>query len=398
MHTPSVRDSFEFPKDLNPGRIALMVGVAGLVVSAIGFFVQKEQFFFSYLTAFVFWVTIGLGGLFFSMLHHLVGATWSVVIRRISESLMMVLPFMLIFFLPIVLGMHDLYHWTHEEYVAQDKLLSQKTGYLNQPFFYIRTVGYFVIWFFLGRILFKKSVQQDETGDKKIAERMRQISAPGMVVFAVTLTFAAFDWLMSLDPHWYSTIFGVYIFTGSFLGMLAVTTLVALGLRKKGVLENTITIEHYHDLGKLLFAFTVFWAYIAFSQYFLIWYGNIPEEVAFYLHRWHGSWVGVSLLIGFGHFAVPFLIMMTRAAKRNLKLLKIMSFWYLFIHYVDLHWIVLPTLHKHGVSISGLWLDLATMVGIGGIFIWLFWRRFAAQAMVPANDPKFEDSIRFINA
>ncbi|MCB9511516.1 MAG: hypothetical protein H6695_15110 [Deferribacteres bacterium] len=396
MNSSSLAEQFKLPESLKPGKIALIVGGAGLLLSAVGFFVDAKQFYHSYLAAFVFWTTIALGGLFFTMLHHLTGATWSVVLRRFSEAIMVILPVLAILFLPIIPGMHDLYHWTHEEAVAADHILQQKEPYLNIPFFLIRAVFYFGVWFLLARTLKKYSTQQDNAPEPSLTDKMRRFSAPGMLLFAVTLTYAAFDWLMSLNPHWYSTIFGVYIFSGSLLSVLAFILLAALYLRGKDVLQSVITLEHYHDLGKLLFGFTVFWAYIAFSQYMLIWYGNIPEETEFFLQRWEGSWKYVSMVIVFFHFALPFLILVTRAAKRNLALMKVMGFWFLIIHYVDIHWIVMPTLHTEGFSLS--WIDFTTLIGIGGLFVWYFWKQFAQQATVPINDPKLQSSIQFTNA
>ena len=396
MNSSSLAEQFKLPESLKPGKIALIFGGAGLMLSAVGFFLDAKQFYHSYLAAFVFWTTIALGGLFFTMLHHLTGATWSVVLRRFSEAIMVILPVLAILFLPIIPGMHDLYHWTHEEAVAADHILQQKEPYLNIPFFLIRAVFYFGVWFLLARTLKKYSTQQDNAPEPSLTDKMRRFSAPGMLLFAVTLTYAAFDWLMSLNPHWYSTIFGVYIFSGSLLSVLAFILLAALYLRGKDVLQSVITLEHYHDLGKLLFGFTVFWAYIAFSQYMLIWYGNIPEETEFFLQRWEGSWKYVSMVIVFFHFALPFLILVTRAAKRNLALMKVMGFWFLIIHYVDIHWIVMPTLHTEGFSLS--WIDFTTLIGIGGLFVWYFWKQFAQQATVPINDPKLQSSIQFTNA
>ncbi|KAA3660624.1 MAG: hypothetical protein DWQ10_06275 [Calditrichaeota bacterium] len=378
------------------GTFALICGIVGLVLTAVGYFmVSPEQMYHSWLTAFVFWMTIGLGGLFFTMLHHLTGAVWSIVLRKFSESLMAVLPWMLLFFIPVVFGIHDLYHWSHEDAVAHDQLLQGKAGFLNQPFFVIRSIGYFVIWIILSLSLFKLSVKQDNQHDASISAKFKKISAPGMLLFALSLTFASFDWLMSLDPHWYSTIFGVYIFSGSVLAVLSMIMLIALFLRKSGFLEEVITIEHYQDIAKLLFAFTVFWAYIAFSQYFLIWYGNIPEETVWFLHRWEGSWKIISMVIVFFHFALPFLILLTRNAKRNLTLLGIMGFWFLIVHWIDLYWLVFPSFHKHSVHFS--WIDFTAMLGIGGIFMAIFWKKFTGNKLVPMNDPELSQSLHFTN-
>lgn len=382
------------------GSRALLIGALGLAASAGGYFVDSAQFFQSYLVAFVFWTLVGLGGLFLLLIHHLVDATWSVVLRRIFESISVTLPLMAFLFIPVAFGIHDLYHWSHAEVVAADPILQGKAAYLNVPFFIARTAFYFLIWFFLGRSLYKISLKQDKSPDAGQNRRLRQISAPGMVLFALTLTFAAFDWLMSLDPHWYSTIFGVYIYVGSLLSGLAFVILLSQYLRGQGVLADKITVEHYHDLAKLLFAFTVFWTYIAFSQYFLIWYGNIPEETAWFHERWVGSWKIVTMLLVFGHFVFPFLALIPRAAKRSLKWVKIMAVWMLLIHWVDLYWIIAPSVPGHGAEpgVHLSWMDLTTMLGVGGIFLWMFWSRFSSQPLTPVGDSKLDESFKFLNS
>lgn len=384
------------------GSKAMIVGGVGLLGTAVGYFtVDSGQFFHSYLTAFIFWTTLGLGALFFTLLHHLVDAEWSVALRRLAESVASVLPLMVVFFIPIAFGAHDLFHWTHEEAVASDPILQSKAPYLSMNFFYIRAAFYFGIWFLLSRKLYGMSMSQDAGDDSvELNVRMRRFSAPGMVLFALTLTFAAFDWMMSLNPHWYSTIFGVYTFVGSFLCALSFFTLILMMMRKQGVLADKITTEHYHDLGKLLFAFTVFWAYIAFSQYFLIWYGNIPEETVFYHTRWKDGWKPVTMLLVLGHFAGPFLALIPRGAKRNLTWLKVMAIWMFFIHWVDVYWLIMPNFGHEGVmhGFHFSWIDLAPMLGIGGIFIWLFWNKFTSKPIVPVKDRKLEASFNFINS
>ena len=375
-------------------RRALIVGVLGLLVSVAGYLLQPERFFHAYLSAYVFWITIALGGLFFTMLHHLVDATWSVVLRRIVEQVMNTLPIFLILFLPLLLGFHELYHWSHQEAVAHDPLLQQKSAYLNIPFFLIRTAIYFLVWILLARSLQKSSLQQDSRHSESLTAKFRRVSAPGMLLFALTLTFMAFDWLMSLDAHWYSTIFGVYVFSGSVLAILAFITLVVMALRRSGILTEQITVEHYHDLGKLLFAFTVFWAYIAFSQFMLIWYGNIPEETVWFKHRFEGGWKIISFLILFGHFILPFLGLITRAAKRNVKVLTGMAIWILLMHWVDIFWLVIPN-YSHTLSFS--WMDLTLTLGIGGVTLWYFWNRLSSHPLIPVGDPKLEESIEFEN-
>jgi len=242
----------------NGARRLIAVGIIALALSGVGIVVDRAQFFHSYLTAIVFWITIGLGGLFFILLHHLAGSVWSVVVRRIAENIMLLLPVLGVLFIPVFFGLSDLYEWTDKSIVANDHILQWKAGYLNVGFFIARTVAYFLIWTVLGYRLYRLSRQQDEGQTEHFHSRMRKTSAPGMILFAFTITFAAFDWLMSLDAHWYSTIFGVYIFTGTFLAILSFLVLYLRGLQSKGILRMSITVEHYHDIGKLLFAFTVF--------------------------------------------------------------------------------------------------------------------------------------------
>lgn len=374
---------------------ALIIGLAGLIATLAGYFIDHSQFFFSYLTAYTFWMTMTLGALFFTMLHHLTGADWSIVLRRILETVMMTLPVMAILFIPILLGLHDLYHWSNEDVLATDPTLQKKSAYLNPVFFTVRVVIYFTIWFLLARGLYKTSLAQDAGYQPEQTIKMRKISAPGMILFALTITFASFDWLMSLDAHWYSTIFGVYIFGGSLLSILTFMVLFGNMLRKKGILADIITIEHYHDLGKFLFTFVIFWGYIGFSQYFLIWYANIPEETIWYLHRWEGSWKIITMVIVFGHFLIPFIALMPRFVKRDLGALSFFAFWILIMHWIDIFWLIMPNLHHHGTHFS--WMDLTATLGIGGIFFWYFLHKYYNHALVPINDPRLEVSIHMKN-
>ncbi|MEE8577132.1 MAG: hypothetical protein V3T31_07735 [candidate division Zixibacteria bacterium] len=377
------------------GSISLVVGLVGLIVSAAGYFANSTQFFHSYLVAFVFWLSLSLGGLFFTMLHHLVDAEWSTVIRRWSESAMACLPMMAILVIPILWGMHDLYHWSHADVVAQDELLQAKAGYLNPTFFTIRSVAYFLIWSVLATLLHSTSLKQDEGHSDALTQKLRKISAPGMILFALTVSFSSFDWMMSLDAHWYSTIYGVYWFSGSFVGILCFMVLLGLYQRQKSVLDKTVTLEHYHDLGKLIFGFTVFWAYMGFSQYLLIWYANIPEETVWFTHRWNGGWKWMSLTLVFGHFTIPFLALMTRAAKRNLIVLGTAAVWLLIMRWVDIYWLTFPTLYEHGPEFS--WMDISTLAGVGGIFLWFFWRKYTANPVIPIGDRSLASSKKFEN-
>lgn len=375
--------------------VALVTGVVGLALSAVGYFVDSQQFFYSYLVAFAFWLTLAMGGLFFVMLHHLTGATWSVVIRRQAESIASVIPYMAILIIPILFGIRELYPWSRPEIVATDHVIHHKSAYLNVPFFIGRVVVFFGIWIALSLTLLKTSLSQDEGHTSSIGHRMRKISAPGMVLFALSFTFAGFDWFMSQDSHWYSTIFGVYIFAGGLLSVLAFLTFISLALRRRQILSETITREHYHDLGKLTFAFLVFWSYIAFSQYLLIWYANIPEETVWFASRYKGSWRYFALLLVYGYFVIPFILLIFRGTKRRLHFMRWMALWLLFMHWIDLYWIIVPNLKKQNAWPG--WIDLAAMIGIGGIFLWLFWRQYFSGALVPVKDPRLKSSIEFVN-
>jgi len=278
-------------------------------------------------------------------------------------------------------------------------VLQHKAPYLNTTFFWIRAAFFIIIWRILTKTLYSASLKQDARLPLEqslvLTDKMRRLSAPGMILFALTATLFSFDWLMSLEPHWFSTMFGVYFFAGCVVSSLAFITLIVLWLRKFGILKEQITVEHHHDLGKLLFAFTVFWAYIGFCQYMLIWYANLPEETVWFHQRWQGSWKAVSLLIVIGHFALPFVVLLARAAKRNTTVLLAVSIWYLFIHWVDIYWLIMPTFYKDGVHLS--WIDLATTVGVSGIFLWWLARRFEKQPVMPIGDPNLQASLNFHN-
>ena len=390
METQHTAQSFQLTDKGRFGSIALVVGVAGLVLTLAGLFIDKEQFFYSYHVAFAYWITIALGMLFFTLLHHVTGAVWSIVLRRASEAMIMTLPVLFIFFLPMLFGSHTLFHWTHAEAVAEDHLLQWKSGYLNLTFFIIRAVLFFGIWTALAYFLNKYSLAQDRDGAPGNQARMRKLSAVGMFLYAFSSTFAAFDWLMSMNPHWYSTMFGVYIFVGGFLASLTFMTVFYQHLKGRGVLADAVTIDHYHDLGRMIFAFTVFWAYIGGSQYFLIWYANIPEETVWFLQRWENGWKPVSMLLILLHFAVPFITLAFYAMKRNLVVLRVIATLLVVMHYVDMYWLIMPN-RDGGLHLS--WMDLTAVAGIGGIILWMFYTRFAKHPLVPVRDPKLADSL-----
>lgn len=390
-HKPTITDSLQFPADSKIPRALFGIGVAGLIASGVGYFFDADQFFFSYLVSFTFFTGIGLAALLMVMLHHITRSDWGVVVRRISETFSANLAVWGIFIIPVLLGIHNLYHWSHEDAVMADKILKGKAAYLNTPFFIGRQVLYFAIWGFLGYKLHKASVDMDKTADWGITTYMRKLSAPGILLFALTVAFAGFDWLMSLDPHWFSTMFGVYFFAISFQSFWPVMILLVFFLQGQGLLKNTIGKAHVYDLGAWFFAFTVFYAYIAFSQFLLIYYANLPEETLWYYHRLEGSWKYIAYSLLVFRFAVPFLVLMNREAKHNRKVLGAVSVLVLVIHFAEIYWIAMPVLFKHGIHFS--WMDITSFLGLGGIFFGLFFNRFKKHKMVPVNDPKLDECL-----
>lgn len=391
MSKPKITDTLEFPSDLNITRTLFGVGFVGLIASGIGYFLEHDQFFFSYLVSFAFFSSIALGSLFFVMLQHLTRSQWSTVLRRIPEAISSNFWIWGLFIIPVFLGMHSLYHWTHADAVANDPVLQGKVPYLNTPFFIIRQFIYFGLWSFLGYQMYNKSVEMDETGDWGIQTLLRRTSGPGIFFFALSLAFASFDWLMALDPHWYSTIFGVYYFAMSFQGLFAALILIVFYLWKKGLLTNTIQKGHIYDLGVQMFGFTVFYAYIAFSQFLLIYYANIPEETVWYLERLSGGYEYLAYFFLFGRFVIPFAVLLPKWTKSSPKIVGTIAALILASHLVELYWIVMPVLNHHGFHLN--WMTISSFLGLGGIFLGLFFYRFKQNKMVPINDPKLADSL-----
>jgi hypothetical protein len=374
------------------GAVCALLGAGACAILGAG---NPKQFFFSWLVSFLFFLSLALGALFFVLIQYAAQGGWGIVLRRIGETIFATLPVMAALFLPLLFGLRDLYSWSAPGAAEHDALLRWKAPFLNVEFFLIRAAVYFGCWSFIALLYYRGSRSQDATGDPAISARLRRLAGPAIIVLAVTQTFASIDWIMSLTPHWYSTIFGVYFFAGSFVGFIALLSVVAVAMRGAGLLDTVISADHLHDLGKLLFGFTAFWAYIAFSQFLLMWYANLPEETIWYQARIEGSWKTVSILLMAGHFGAPFFYLMGRAVKRRGSTLAVGGAWLLAMHFVDLYWQVMPTLHPAGVRPSAL--DVAAFVAIGGCFVaagsWLMRR----QALVPLRDPRLAESLAFEN-
>jgi hypothetical protein len=369
--------------------------VLGAVLCAVFGMGDPRQFFFSWLVSFLFFLSLALGGLFFVLIQYASQGSWGIVVRRIGESIFTTVPVMAALFLPLVLGMHHLFEWSVPGAADDDALLRWKAPFLNVPFFLIRALIYFGSWSFIAVMYYRQSRIQDATGDPGITARLRRLAGPSIIVLALTSSFASVDWIMSLTPHWYSTMFGVYFFAGAFVGFIALLSILAVAMRRAGLLDTVITTEHLHDLGKFLFAFTAFWAYIAFSQFFLIWYANLPEETVWFKARLEGSWKTVTILLMIGHFGIPFLYLMGRAVKRRDSTLALGGAWLLVMHFLDLYWQIMPTLHPEGIRPSIL--DVAAFIAVGGCFAAAAGWLMRQQALVPIRDPRIDESLAFEN-
>ncbi|MEX1011441.1 MAG: hypothetical protein WDZ29_05205 [Balneolaceae bacterium] len=387
----TITDPVEFPGGIDTSKTLFGAGIAGLVISGAGYFLDSDQFFFSYLTNFTFYTGIAVSALFLVMVHHITRSSWGTVLRRIPETLSSNLWLWGLFVIPVLFGLSALYSWSDPSYIAGDPIMEGKESYLNRPAFIVRQILYFAIWGWMGYKLHKISLEMDRTGDWGITTLMRKISAPGIVILAVTLAFASFDWLMSIEGHWFSTMFGVYFFAMSFQALFPVLILIVYWMRKRNILVNTIRKVHIYDLGAWFFAFTIFYAYIAFSQMMLIYYANLPEETVWFYARMEGSWSLVAYSLIIFRFAVPFLLLMNRDMKQRPRVLIGVSILVLFMHFIELNWIVMPVLYPQGVSFS--WMDVTLLIGLGGIFLGLFFRTFRKNNMVPINDPTLPDSL-----
>jgi hypothetical protein len=371
-----------------------LLAVIGLGLSVVGAFVSPRQFSFSWLFAFAVYFTILAGCFFWIIVHHVVDAEWSVVVRRQLENLALLLTVMALFFIPIVIFRHHLYEWMNIP-VGHDPILDSKRAYLNWNFFIIRAVFYFA--FFIGAAwLFRRlSIAQDRSGNPGYTLKMRRLGFIALPLFALSITFGAYDWLLGLDYKWFSTMWGVYIFAGAAGSSMSLLVLVITGLRKAGYLRDVINDEHYHTMGKWMFAFTVFWAYIGFSQYMLIWYANMPEETEYFIRRNTESWNALSLFLVIGRFFVPFVLLLIQGLKKQPGRLCIIAGWLIFMQMVDIYIVILPALHGPGIAIS-IW-DFMPLLGIGAtlgfVYLWILRR----SSSFPNRDPRLLESLHFVN-
>jgi len=367
---------------------ALVVGLGATAAFSLGAAVghDPERFLRSYLLAFLFWVGLALGCQALVMLHHMVSGGWGLIIRRLLESGTRTFPLMALLSVPILFSLPRLYTWARPEVVAADPVLMHKSAYLNTPFFVGRTIFYFAVWLLFSYLLNRWSFEQDQTGQQRVLSRMRALSAPGLVVYTVTASFAAFDWAMSLEPHWFSTAFGALFVVGQVLSALALTIGATMFLADTEPIAAVITRQRLNDLGNLMLTFVMLWAYIAFSQFLIIWSGNLPEEITWYQHRLRGGWGVIAILLLLFHFALPFVILLSRQVKRRARSLGYVAIGVFVVRLLDLFWTVAPIEGKGGIDFS--WTDVVAPVGMGGIWLAVFVWQLKMRPLVPLNDPQ----------
>ena len=375
-------------------QLGIILAVIGLIGGAVGVFTNKEQFLQSWLIGFLFCLAMTVGALGLLMLQHLSGGQWGLVGRRVFEAAARTMPLLALYFIPVVLFLPTLFLWARPDVVKGDKILLQKAPYLNPTFFTARAIVYFGFWMVIAWLLTKWSAAQDRGTDATDAAGMvkfRTVSAPGLLFLILSITFATTDWIMSLDPHWFSTIFGLMITAGYGLSALAMTIAVLAVVGPAGALQGHLTPRHFHDLGKLLLAFTMLWAYLSFSQFLIIWSGNLPEEIPWYIERMHGGWGIVSLALVVGHFALPFLLLLSRDLKRNARWLARVALFIILMRLVEIIWLVAPVFERHGFPVH--WMDLAIPAGLAGVWLLMFARHLGSHALMPLNDPYFKEAF-----
>ncbi len=367
--------------------IALILGVVGLLVMIVGLFLDRDQFFQSYLLGYIFWVLAALGSLSILMIHHVAGGKWGVMIQRLLEGAAMTLPLMALLFIPIIIGIPSLYEWADPEHVAHDPILQAKEPYLNAPFFILRTVIYFVIWISIAYLLRRWSTRLDKDPDNAAMKgRLRTLSAPGILIYGITITFASVDWMMSLEPHWFSTIYGMMVAISGFTIAFAFVILWLMPLAKEKPWAGVIETEQISDLGSWLFAGVFLWAYLSFSQFLIIWSTNLPEEITWYLARQTGGWQFLAVALIFIGFFLPFFVLLARGTKRYPRRVLRMGALVFVMQLLFIVFLIVPSFNPGHFSIHLL--DLAAVIGIGGIwvaaFVWLIKR----QSLIPMYDPR----------
>lgn len=369
---------------------ALFIGIVGLLASVPGIIWSQQQFFRSYLLAFVFWNGIPLGCMAILMMHHLTGGGWGFLIRRALEAGTRTIGLMAIFYLPLLVGMTYLYPWTRPD-AAANPVYQQKHFYLNAPFFISRSILYFVLWIALAWLLNRWSAQQDQPGNPGAAVRLEGISGPGLILWGIAITFSSVDWIMSLEPTWFSTIYGMLMMIVAALSAMAFVILVTSRLAGREPLARISTRQRFNDLGNLLLAFVMLWAYLSFSQFLIIWSGNMTEEISWYMSRARGSWAVLAIILIIFHFAIPFLLLLSRDVKRKPGSLSRVAWLLMGLTLVDLYWLVVPAFESAGPRVH--WTNFTLVIGIGGVWVWAFFTQYSKMPLLPEFDPRLIEMI-----
>jgi hypothetical protein len=369
---------------------AAIAGIVGLALCAIGYFTSPEHFFRSYLVAFVLVNGVALGSMAICMLHHMTGGAWGIVVRRIFEAASSTFPLNFVLFLPLLAGMPILYEWARPE-AAQDPVLVEKAAYLNVPFFIVRMVLYFLIWTVLAHFLNKWSLEQDEKGAEPYHTKLQMLSGGGLLIYGATVTFSSIDWMMSLNPHWFSTIYGILFMGGQGVGALSFVIVILALVGRDRPLSEILTGGHLHDLGKLLFAFIMLWAYFGFSQFLIIWSGNLPEEIPWYIDRFHGGWGVIATGLLVFHFVLPFLLLLSRSTIQHYRVIAPVAVMMLVMRLIDVYWLAGPMGGSKELSLH--WLDLVAPVGIGGVWLAVFFHQLKQRALLPQHEPMLEEAL-----
>lgn len=371
--------------------IALCLGLVALGLCLLGWFLDPRQFFIAYLFGELVWLGVALGSMGFLMMHYLTGGMWGWPTRRMLEAASKTLPLLGLTFIPIFFGLHYLYPWAMPVQVAADQVLQHKHPYLSPFWFVVKACIFFAIWSVIAVLLNRWSRQQDSTHDVAPLIRIRKWSGPGLVLYPLTVTFTYVDWIMSLEPDWYSTMFPILICIGQMLSGLTFVILLLFWLGPRSSLSAVTGKENFHHLGSLVFAFTMMWAYLAFGQLLIIWSGDLPHEISWYLHRVAGSWHAVVAFLVLFHFFGPFLILLSRQVKRSRRALAIIAGVVFAAHIVDVWWMIEPSFYQHGIHIS--WQNFTALLGIGGVWLFFFTRNLESKSLVPLNDPRFALAI-----
>jgi hypothetical protein len=379
------------PRAIRVEQISGVVGALGLLLCCAAFFYNREEFYQSYSFAFLYWGGFSIGGLGVLLMHHTVGGKWGVTIRRLLEAQMRTLPLIAVLIIPILFGLRFLYPWANHELVMQTPVLQHKAPYLNTPFFIGRAVLYFAVFLFWGFRVYRMADRQDETGDPTLRERMRAFSAPGILIFTILGTFAYIDWILSADVQFFSTVYGAMILIGDILQSIALSIIVLVLASRDDRFGGRVNAPVLHDLGNMMFAFVIFWAYLSASQLIIVWPANLPQEIGWYLDRVRGFWKYLAAATALSMFAIPFCLLLSQDRKRHPIRLMRVAIFILCARIVDMFWIVEPTHRTHGFALY--WTDFAAFVGIGGIWIYVYLGQLRRRPLLPLRDPRVAEPM-----